>query len=83
MIYRWNGFRFPPEDKKLDRGIIILTVLLLFLWSSSCSYNPYPYQTKIAYENEENTTDKTSSDKDTIKSGETWKIEQIFKWGKK
>jgi len=55
-------------------------ILLLCFIVISCGYNPYPYQTKIKYENEENTTDKTSSDKDTIKSGETWSIEQIFKW---
>ena len=79
MIYRWNGFRFPPEDKKLDRGIIILTVLLLFLWSSSCSYNPYPSTTKIKYETETNNTDKTSGS-DTAKDGVKWTIEQTFRW---
>jgi hypothetical protein len=43
-------------------------------------YSIYPYQTRVKYENESNTTDKTDSDKDTVKSGETWSIEQVFKW---
>lgn len=77
MIYRWNGFRFPPEDKKLDRALVILIVLLLFLWS--CSYNPYPSSTKIKYETETNTTDKTSGS-DTAKDGNKWTFEQTFRW---
>ncbi len=34
MIYRWKGFRFPPSDKKMDKAIIMLIVLLLLLWST-------------------------------------------------
>ena len=55
-------------------------IMLVCCLVIGCGFNPYPYQTKVGYEHQDNRTDKTSSDKDTIKSGETWKIEQIFKW---
>lgn len=77
MIYKWKGFRFPPRDKKMDKAIIMLIVLLFLLWSTGgCSYTVKPYQTKIGYET--NTSDKENSDNDTKKTG--WNIEQIFKW---
>jgi len=79
MIHRWNGFRWPPHTYKVDIAIVILLCLVLI----SCGYSMKPHQTKIKYETESNTTDKTSSDKDTIKSGKTWGIEQIFRWEEK
>ena len=59
---------------------LILLLCFLIISCMATQYSIYPYQTKVKYENESNTTDKTDSDKDTIKSGETWSIEQVFKW---
>ena len=76
MIYRYRGFRFPPYNWKLEIAIVILLCLVVV----SCNYSPYPSTTKIKYQTESNTTDKTSSDKDTVKSGYAWTVEQTFRW---
>lgn len=74
MSKRWNGFRFPPRDKKMDKAIIMLVALLLLLWSTGgCSYKAKPHQTKVGYEY--STKDAT---KDSKTSG--WSLEQIFRW---
>ena len=57
------------------RIIILLCFLIV-----SFSYNPYPSTTKIKWEQENNTTDKTSSNNDTIKSGNKITLEQTFRW---
>tara|TARA_R110002153_G_C13046562_1_gene470460 strand:- start:161 stop:379 length:219 start_codon:yes stop_codon:yes gene_type:complete len=66
--------------QRIDRAIGIVLIFLFCLWSTNCSFKPYPSQTKVKYENSDNTVDKTSSSNDTVKSGETWSVEQIFKW---
>jgi len=55
-------------------------ILLLCFLIVSCSYNPYPSTTKIKWERDTNTTDKTSSNNDTIKSGTKISVEQTFRW---
>ena len=55
-------------------------IIMLCLLIISCGYNPYPSTTKIKWEQENNTTDKTSSNNDTIKSGNKITLEQTFRW---
>ena len=55
-------------------------ILLLCFLIVSCSYNPYPSTTKIKWERDTNTTDKTSSNNDTVKSGVKISVEQTFRW---
>ena len=66
--------------QRIDRAIGIVLIFLFCLWSTNCSFKPYPSQTKVKYENSDNTVDKTSSSNDTVKSGTTWTVEQTFKW---